>query len=46
MDVSGGMVRVQDKSLDVGRAEMEDARFMMINPNHRVIVMLVHSEFL
>ena len=42
MDVLGRIFRVQNKSLDVGRADMEHPRFMVIDPNDGVIVMLAH----
>ena len=37
MDVPGRMIRVQNESFDVCRAEMEHARFMVINPNDGMI---------
>src|ERR1700686_2160158 len=43
MDVPGRMIRVQNESFDVCRAEMEHARFMVINPNDGMIVVLVHG---
>src|ERR1700704_3044105 len=43
MDVPGRVIRVQNESFHVRRAEMEHARFMMINPNHCMIVMLAHG---
>jgi len=46
MDVPGRMIRVQNESLDVRGAEMEHARFMVINPNDRMIVMLAHGRVL
>jgi hypothetical protein len=46
MDVPGRMIRVQNESLDVRGAEMEHARFMVIDPNDRMIVMLAHGRVL
>jgi hypothetical protein len=43
MDMPGRMIRVQNESFDVGRAEMEYARFVVIDPNDGVIVMLGHG---
>jgi len=43
MDVPGRVVRVQDQSFNICRAEMEHARFVVINPNHGMEVMLVHG---
>ena len=42
VDVSRRMIRVQHQPLDIGRAEMKYARFMMIDPDDRMIV-LVHN---
>jgi hypothetical protein len=46
MDVPGRVVGVQDKSLNIGWAEMERTRFVVINPNHGMEVMLVHGRVL
>jgi len=43
MDVSGRMIRMQNELLDVCRAEMEHTRFMVIDPNDGMIVMLAHG---
>ena len=43
MDVHRGVIRVHNKSFDVCRAEMEHARFMVIDPNDGMIVMLAHG---
>jgi hypothetical protein len=42
MDVPGGVIRVQHQSFDICRAEMEHARFMVIDPNNGMIVMVAH----
>jgi hypothetical protein len=44
MDVPGRMIRVQNESFDVRRVEMEHARFMMIDPDDGMIVMVIHSQ--
>jgi hypothetical protein len=44
MDVPDGVVRTQNKSFDVRRAEVEHPRLMVINPNDRMVVVLVHGE--
>jgi hypothetical protein len=46
MDMPGRMIRVQNEPFDVCRAEMEHARFMVINPNDGMIVMLAHGKVL
>jgi hypothetical protein len=43
MYVLGRMIGVQNESFDVCRAEMEHPRFMVIDPNDRMIVMLAHG---
>jgi hypothetical protein len=43
VDVSRRIVRVQHQPFDVRWAEMEHARFMVINPNNRVKVMDCHK---
>ena len=43
MDVPGRMIRVQNESFDIRRAEMEHPRFMVIDPNDCMIVMLAHG---
>jgi hypothetical protein len=35
-------IRAQNESFDVGRAEMEHARFMVIDPDDGMIVMFAH----
>jgi hypothetical protein len=40
------VVGVQDKSFNICRAEMEHARFVVINPNDSMEVMLVHGTVL
>src|ERR1700730_11846893 len=42
MNVPGRMIRVQNEPFDVCRAEMEYARFMVIDPNDGMVVMLAH----
>src|SRR5271168_2211088 len=47
MDMPGRMIRVQNEPFYICCAEMEHPRFTVIDPDHRVIVMLVHgSSFL
>jgi hypothetical protein len=43
MDVPGRMIRVLNESFDVGQAEMEHARFMVIDPYDGMIVLLAHG---
>jgi hypothetical protein len=43
VDVPGPMIRVQGQPVDVGRAEMEDAGFVVIDPDDGVKVMAVHA---
>src|ERR1700674_5233695 len=43
MDVLGRVVRVQDKSFNIRWAEMEHTRFVVINPNDGMEVMLAHG---
>jgi predicted GTPase len=43
VDVSGRMVRVQHQLVHVARAEMEDAAFVVINPNDGMKMMAVHA---
>ena len=43
MDVPGRMIRVQNESFDLCRAKMEHARFMMVDPNNGMVVMLAHN---
>ena len=40
MDVLGRMIRVQNELFDICRAEMEHPRFMVIDPNDGMMVML------
>jgi hypothetical protein len=42
VNVPGRIVRVQYEPFGVGRAEMENARFMMVDPDNRVKVMRGH----
>ena len=42
MDVSCRVVRMQHQFFDVGRAEMKYARFLMVDPNDGVEMMLTH----
>jgi hypothetical protein len=37
------MIRVQNEPFDVRRAEMKHPRFMVIDPNDGMIVMLAHG---
>jgi hypothetical protein len=43
MDVFGRMIWMQNESLYLSRIEVKHARFAVINPNDRVIVMLCHE---
>lgn len=43
MDVSRRMIRMQDESFDVRRAEMENTGFVMIDPNDGMMVVVVHK---
>jgi hypothetical protein len=43
MDVPGRMIWMQNESFDFGRIEVKRTRFALIDPNDRVIVMLVHE---
>jgi hypothetical protein len=43
MDVLGRMIRVQNESFDICRAEMEHPRFMVIDLNDGMMVMLAHG---
>jgi hypothetical protein len=44
MDVLGRLIRVQNQSFDVCRAEMEHPRLTVIDPNDGMIVMLAHAK--
>jgi hypothetical protein len=44
MNVRGRMIGVQNQSFDVCWAEVEYARFMVIDPNDGVVVMLTHGR--
>jgi hypothetical protein len=44
MDVPDRVVRMQNKSFDVRRAELKHTRLMVINPNDGMVVVLVHGE--
>jgi hypothetical protein len=46
VDVPGRTIRVQNELFDVRRAEMEHARFMVIDPNDGMKVMLAHGNVL
>jgi hypothetical protein len=46
MDRPCWIIRAQNQALHVRRTEVKYARFAMIDPNHCVIVMLVHECFL
>jgi hypothetical protein len=43
VDVPGRVIRVQDQLVDVGRAEMEDAGFVVIDPHDGMKVMAGHE---
>jgi hypothetical protein len=43
VDVLGRMTRVQHEPLHIGRAEMEHACLMVIDPNDRMKMMAVHG---
>ena len=43
VDVLGRMIGVQHESFHIGRAEMEHACFMVIDPNDRMKVMATHG---
>jgi hypothetical protein len=43
MDVSRRMIRMQHESFDVRRVEMENAGFVMIDPDDSMLVMVVHD---
>ena len=43
VDVSRRMIRMQDESLDIRRAEMENAGFVMIDPDDGMLVMVDHE---
>jgi hypothetical protein len=43
VDVFGRMIRVQHEPFHIGRAEVEDPCFMVIDPNDRMKVMTVHG---
>src|SRR5580704_187073 len=45
VDVSGRMIRVQHQLLDIGRAEMKHARFMVVDPHDGVKVMAAHGRY-
>jgi hypothetical protein len=45
VDVSRRMIRVQHQLLDVGRAEMKHARFMVVDPHDGVKVMTAHGKY-
>jgi hypothetical protein len=44
MDVPGRMLRVQNVSFDICRTNMKHARFMVVDPNDGMIVMLAHGN--
>jgi len=43
MDVPGRIIRVQNQFINVCRIEMKHARFAVINPDHRMIMMFGHG---
>jgi hypothetical protein len=43
VDVLGRMIGVQHESFHISRAEMEDACFIVIDPNDRMKVMAAHG---
>jgi hypothetical protein len=43
MDMSGRIVRMQNERFNVGRAEMKHARFAVIDPDCRMIMMFRHG---
>ena len=43
MDVSRRMIRMQDESFDVRRAEMKNAGFVVIDPDDGMLVIVVHE---
>ena len=43
MNMLGRVIRAQNQPLDIRGAEMEHACFTVIDPDHRVIVMLTHD---
>jgi hypothetical protein len=45
MDMPGRIMRVDDQPVDVRRAEMKNASFMMIDPDDGMIV-IAHDRFL
>jgi hypothetical protein len=46
MDMPGRMIRMQNQPFNLRRAEVKYARLMVIDPDHRMIVMLGHESFL
>jgi hypothetical protein len=38
VDVLGRMIRVEHEPFHIGRAEVEHARFMVIDPNDRMLM--------
>jgi hypothetical protein len=44
VDVFGRMIRVQHEPFHIGRAEMEHACLMLIDPNDRMKMMAVHGN--
>jgi hypothetical protein len=45
MNMFGRMIRAQNEPFDIRSVEMEHTRFTVIDPDHRVIVMLAHECF-
>jgi hypothetical protein len=43
MDVAGRMIRMNNELFNVCRTEMEHARFAVIDPDDRVIMLLAHD---
>jgi hypothetical protein len=44
VDMLGRMIGMQDEFVDIARAEMEDARFPVVDPDDGVKVMLAHGH--
>jgi hypothetical protein len=43
MDMSGRIIRVQDKFFDIDRAEMKHASFPVIDPDRSMVMMFGHG---
>jgi hypothetical protein len=46
MDMPGRMIRMQNQPFNLSRTEVKHARLMVIDPDHRMIVMLGYVSFL